>query len=131
MLAMKYNAIFMAFVSLIFIFLSRPIIGFFTQDADVVNIGVRALQIIGSGFIFYGIGMVLIQALNGAGDTSTPTWINFVGFWMIQIPMAYLIQYYTDFGLDGIFAAVPIAETMIAIVAYIVFKRGAWKTVKV
>ncbi|MBK8051853.1 MAG: MATE family efflux transporter [Saprospiraceae bacterium] len=131
MLAMKYNAIFMAFVSLIFIFLSRPIIGFFTQDAEVLNIGVRALQIVGSGFIFYGIGMVLIQALNGAGDTSTPTWINFVGFWLIQIPMAYLIQYYTDFGLDGIFAAVPIAETIIAIVAYIVFKRGAWKTVKV
>lgn len=131
MLATKYNAIFMAIVSLIFIFLSRPIIGFFTTDPEVLTIGIRALQIIGSGFIFYGVGMVMIQALNGAGDTSTPTWINFVGFWLIQIPMAYFIQKNTDFGLDGIFAAVPITETLIAVIAYIVFKRGRWKTVKV
>jgi Na+-driven multidrug efflux pump len=121
----------MAIVSLIFIFLSRPIIGFFTTDPEVLTVGIRALQIIGSGFIFYGVGMVMIQALNGAGDTSTPTWINFVGFWLIQIPMAYFIQKNTDFGLDGIFAAVPITETMIAVIAYIVFKRGRWKTVKV
>ena len=121
----------MAFVSLIFIFLSAPIIGFFTDVPAVKDIGVMALQIIGSGFIFYGIGMVMIQALNGAGDTTTPTWINFVGFWAFQIPMAYFFKEYTDFGLNGIFAAVPIAETFIAIVAFMVFRRGKWKEVKV
>lgn len=131
LLATKYNTIFMAIVSLIFIFLSHPIISFFTDDTEVLKLGVRALQIIGSGFVFYGIGMVLMQSLNGAGDTTTPTWINFVGFWLIQIPLAYFFMRNTSFGLDGVFAAVPIAETTIAIVAYIVFKQGKWKKVKV
>ncbi|MBK8517754.1 MAG: MATE family efflux transporter [Saprospiraceae bacterium] len=130
-LATKYNAIFMALVSLIFIFFSGPIIGFFTDVPSVMNVGVRSLQIIGSGFIFYGIGMVMIQALNGAGDTITPTWINFIGFWVFQIPLAYMIQRYTDFGLDGIFAVVPVAETGIALVSYLIFRRGKWKVIQV
>lgn len=103
----------------------------FSAEPEVLKIGIRSLQIIGAGFIFYGIGMVMMQALNGAGDTKTPTWINFVGFWLFQIPMAYFVQHYTSFDLDGVIAAVPIAETLIAIVAYFVFKRGKWKTVKV
>lgn len=130
-LATKFNAIFMGMVSLVFIFLSGPIIGFFTDVPAVLNIGVRALQIIGSGFIFYGIGMVMMQSLNGAGDTSTPTWINFFGFWVFQIPLAYFFKEYTDIGLNGIFLAVPIAETIIALVAFWVFKKGKWKEIKV
>lgn len=130
-LATQYNAVFMALVSLIFIFLSGPIVAFFTDEVVVYQIGVRALQIIGSGFIFYGIGMVLIQALNGAGDTRTPTLINFVGFWLLQVPLAYYFMYYTNLGLDAIFAAVPIAETAIAIAAFLIFRRGKWKEVKV
>lgn len=130
-LATQYNAVFMALVSMIFIFLSGPIVAFFTDEIVVYQIGVRALQIIGSGFIFYGIGMVLIQALNGAGDTRTPTLINFVGFWLLQVPLAYYFMYYTNLGLDAIFAAVPIAETAIAIAAFLIFRRGKWKEVKV
>jgi Na+-driven multidrug efflux pump len=98
---------------------------------EVRKIGVKALQIIGSGFVFYGIGMVMMQALNGAGDTSTPTWINFIGFWMLQIPLAYFFMKHTSVGLEGVFTAVPIAETAIAIVAYWVFKKGKWKSIKV
>ncbi len=131
LLAAKYNIMFMAMVSLVFIFLSNPIISFFSNDAEVIKIGVKALQIIGSGFVFYGIGMVMMQALNGAGDTSTPTWINFIGFWMLQIPLAYFFMKHTSVGLEGVFAAVPIAETAIAIVAYWVFKKGKWKSIKV
>jgi putative MATE family efflux protein len=131
MLATKYNAIFMSMVMAIFIFLSQPIVSFFTDDVDVIRIGVQALQIIGSGFIFYGIGMVMMQAMNGAGDTKTPTVINFVGFWLVQIPLAYFLTQYTGFGLEGAFWAVPIAETLIAVVAYYVFKQGRWKTIKV
>ncbi len=131
LLATKYNAIFMALVSVVFIFFSSPIISFFTDVAVVHQIGVRALQIIGSGFVFYGIGMVMVQSLNGAGDTRTPTWINFIGFWLIQIPLAYFFKHFTDFGLDAIFAAIPIAETGIAIVAYYIFRKGSWKKVKV
>lgn len=131
MLATKYNAIFMSMVMAIFIFLSQPIVSFFTNDAEVIRIGVQALQIIGSGFIFYGIGMVMMQAMNGAGDTKTPTIINFVGFWLVQIPLAYFLTKDVGFSLEGAFWAVPIAETLIAVVAYYIFKLGRWKTIKV
>lgn len=130
-LATKYNAIFMTMVSLIFIFLSPQIISFFTDQDEVKKIGISALQIIGSGFIFYGIGMVMIQSLNGAGDTRTPTWINFVGFWLFQIPLAYYFVTFTDWGLNALFAAIPIAETSIAVMAFIIFRQGKWKKVKV
>lgn len=130
-LATKYNAIFMTMVSIIFIFLSPQIISFFTDQDEVQKIGISALQIIGSGFIFYGIGMVMIQSLNGAGDTRTPTWINFVGFWLFQIPLAYYFVTFTDWGLNALFAAIPIAETSIAVMAFIIFRQGKWKKVKV
>jgi len=130
-LATKYNAIFMTMVSLIFIFLSPQIISFFTDQDEVKKIGINALQIIGSGFIFYGIGMVMIQSLNGAGDTRTPTWINFVGFWLFQIPLAYYFVTFTDWGLNALFVAIPIAETSIAVMAFIIFRQGTWKKVKV
>jgi len=130
-LATKYNAIFMTMVSIIFIFLSPQIISFFTDQDEVQKIGISALQIIGSGFIFYGIGMVMIQSLNGAGDTRTPTWINFVGFWLFQIPLAYYFVTFTDWGLNALFAAIPIAETAIAVIAVIIFRQGKWKKVKI
>ncbi|MBK7807896.1 MAG: MATE family efflux transporter [Saprospiraceae bacterium] len=130
-LATKYNAIFMTMVSIIFIFLSPQIISFFTDQDEVQKIGISALQIIGYGFIFYGIGMVMIQSLNGAGDTRTPTWINFVGFWLFQIPLAYYFVTFTDWGLNALFAAIPIAETSIAVMAFIIFRQGKWKKVKV
>ena len=88
-----------------------------------------ALQIIGTGYIFYGIGMVMIQALNGAGDTSTPTWIHFVGFWLFQIPLAYFMAKGLNWGPTGCFIAIPVAETAIAITAWILFKKGKWKKV--
>ncbi|MBL7738418.1 MAG: MATE family efflux transporter [Chitinophagaceae bacterium] len=131
LLTMKYNAIFMAGVMLLFLLFSPPIISIFTKDPEVHRYGVLALQIIGAGYIFYGIGMVMIQALNGAGDTKAPTWINFVGFWLFQIPLAYILAKGFDLGPVGAFIAIPVAETAIAIAAYFVFKKGKWKEVKV
>ncbi|MGV3529615.1 MAG: MATE family efflux transporter [Flavisolibacter sp.] len=131
MLTTRYNAIFMAAVMLLFLFAASPIMSFFTTDAPVHHYGVQALQIIGSGYIFYGIGMVMMQALNGSGDTRTPTMINFVGFWLFQIPLAFLLAIHFGHGPAGAFAAVPIAETAIAIAAFIFFKKGKWKLVKV
>lgn len=131
LLTTKYNAIFMSGVMLLFLLFASPIISIFTKEPDVHHYGVLALQIIGAGFIFYGIGMVMIQSLNGAGDTKAPTWINFVGFWLFQIPLAYTLAKGFDMGPVGAFTAVPIAETGIAIAAYFVFKKGKWKTVKV
>jgi Na+-driven multidrug efflux pump len=86
---------------------------------------------LGSGYIFYGIAMVMMQSLNGAGDTKTATWINFVVFWLFQIPFAFLLAEVFRLGPTGAFIAVPAAETVVAIVAYYYFKKGKWKEVKV
>ena len=131
LLTMKYNAIFMAGVMLLFLFFASPIISIFTKDPEVHHFGTLALQIIGAGYIFYGIGMVMIQALNGAGDTKTPTWINFIGFWLFQIPLSYILAKGFQLGPMGAFIAIPVAETAIAIAAFIIFKKGKWKEVKV
>jgi len=127
----KFNAIFMGFVTILFVFFSTPIIHIFTRDEAVAGYGAKALQIIGAGYIFYGIGMVMTQALNGAGDTRTPTVINFICFWLFQIPLAYLLAKQFNMGTTGAFIAFPIAEILIAVVAYYFFKRGKWKEIKV
>jgi putative MATE family efflux protein len=131
LLTTKYNAIFMAFVMVLFVFFASPIISIFTKEPEVHRFGVLSLQIIGSGYIFYGIGMVMIQALNGAGDTKTPTWINFICFWLFQIPLGYLLAKTFGLGPVGAFIAIPVAETLIALVAWYYFKKGKWKLVQV
>ncbi|EPH11349.1 hypothetical protein HMPREF9713_01835 [Myroides odoratimimus CCUG 12700] len=83
------------------------------------------------GFIAYGAGMTLMNAFNGAGDTVTPTIINIVGFWLFQIPFAYLMTYHFNLGSTGAFIAIPSAELVIAILAFILFRRGKWKQKKV
>jgi len=131
MLTAKYNAIFMSFVMLLFLFCAEPIIRFFTEDEAIIVHGVQALRIIGSGYIFYGIGMVMTQALNGAGDTRTPTIINLICFWLIQIPLAYFLAIGLDMKSTGAFIAIPVAETFIALIAWYYFKKGKWKLVQV
>jgi Na+-driven multidrug efflux pump len=131
MLTAKYNAVFMGIVMLVFLFFSNPIIRIFTADETVIKFGVRALQTFGSAYVFYGIGMVMTQALNGAGDTKTPTWINLIIFWVIQIPLAYFLSKTMDMKAPGAFLSIPIAETLLAMAAWYYFKRGKWKLVKV
>lgn len=129
-LTARYNAIFMGGVMLLFLFLSNPIIRFFSNDPEVVAYGARSLQIFGAGYIFYGIGMVMTQALNGAGDTKTPTIINLFCFWLFQIPLAYILSK-TSLGTTGVFIAIPAAESTVAILAWYYFRKGKWKEVKV
>ena len=131
MLTAKYSAVFMGFVMLLFLFLANPIIRLFSQDEAVIKFGSLSLQIFGSGFIFYGIAMVMTQALNGAGDTRTPTIINFVCFWLFQIPLAYLLAKGFDLKSTGAFISIPVAETLIALVAWYYFRKGSWKKVLV
>lgn len=126
-----YNVIFMVTVSLIFFFLGDFLVGFFTQDTEIKNFAENALHIMSIGFVFYGIGMVMINAFNGAGDTWTPTWVNLFGFWLFQIPLAYVLSKYLEMGPKGVFISIPAAETLITVVAFILFKKGKWKTVKV
>jgi putative MATE family efflux protein len=127
----KYNAVFMGLVSVIFLVFPEPIIAVFTNQDDVKEYAVKALRIISTGYIFYGIGMVMANAFNGAGDTWTPTWINIFGFWVFQVPLAYLLAKYFELGPTGVFIAVPVAETAITIVAYVLFRKGKWKLKKV
>jgi putative MATE family efflux protein len=126
-----YNVIFMVTVSLVFFFLGDFLVGFFTQDVEIKNFAKNALHIMSVGFIFYGIGMVMINAFNGAGDTWTPTWVNLFGFWLFQIPLAYFLSKYSGMGPKGVFISIPVAETIITVIAFILFKKGRWKTVKV
>ena len=131
LLSARYNAIFMGVVSLVFLVFPAPIISVFTNDPGVKTIAVQALRIITSGYIFYGIGMVLTNAFNGSGDTWTPTWINLFCFWIFQIPFAYVLTVYFKMGPFGSFVSIPIANTLVTIVAYYYFKRGGWKRVAV
>lgn len=126
-----YAAIFMALVSLLFLFGAEWIVSVFTQQPEVVKYAVNALRIISAGYVFYGIGMVMINAFNGAGDTWTPTYINLAGFWLFQIPLAYLLAKTFGLGPLGVFIAIPVAETVITVVAIILFRRGKWKLVKI
>jgi putative MATE family efflux protein len=131
LLTAKYNAFFMAGVTFLFLLFAEPIIHIFSKDPVVEKFGSEALMIIGTGYIFYGIGMVMIQALNGAGDTKTPTLINLFGFWFFQIPLAYLLAKTLNMGPTGAFISIPVAETAIALIAWYYFKKGRWKKVKV
>jgi putative MATE family efflux protein len=126
-----YNAVFMAVVTLFFFLFGNHIIGVFARQLEVQAIAVQALRIITAGYIFYGIGMVMNNAFNGAGDTRTPTIINVIGFWVFQIPLAYLLAKYFGMGPTGVFISIPVAETAMTIAAYLLFKRGRWKTVQV
>lgn len=131
MQTMKYNVIFMAVITIFTFTFGEWLIGFFTNDVQVKDIAVTAIRIISAGYIFYGIGMVMMNAFNGAGDTWTPTWINLFGFWLLQIPLAYLLAMYFKLGPLGVFIAVPVAETSMSIASFFIFRRGKWKLKKV
>lgn len=127
----KYCAIFMGLVSVIYLAYAPQIISWFTLEAEVVKNGALCLRIIAAGYIFYGYGMVVINSFNGAGDTKTPTYINFICFWLFQLPFAYLMALTFNFGPIGVFMAITLAEVLIAIIGIIWFKKGNWKSVKV
>lgn len=127
MVTLKYNLIYMLIVTIIFFTMADLLASFFTTDEDIKAVAKLAMYIGASGFLFYGAGMTLMNAFNGAGDTLTPSIINFVGFWLFQIPFAYLLVYYFDLGPEGAFIAIPTAELLIAIMALIMFRRGKWK----
>lgn len=124
----RYNVYFMLSVAVIFIVFADYIIGFFSSDPAVVEYGVSCLRFIAYGYGFYGVGMIVVQAFNGAGDTMTPTKINFVCFWMLQLPFAYGMAKVVEMGPTGVFLAVTVAESMIAVLGIAIFRRGKWKT---
>ncbi|MDN5284920.1 MAG: family efflux transporter [Mucilaginibacter sp.] len=127
----KYAVIFLGIVSVLFLTCGHLFASFFTEDEAVKKVAARALNILSGGFIIYGVGMVLTSAFNGAGDTWTPTKINVFAFWVFQIPFAYFLAKYLQMGPTGVFISIPVAEVGITVAAYILFKRGKWKKIKV
>src|SRR5450631_2809760 len=127
----KYSTVFMGTVTFLFIFLAPSIIRIYTRDEEVIRYGALALRWIGSANIFYGIGMVMIQALNGAGDTKTPTRISFFCFWLFQIPLAYILGLGFHLKATGTFIAFPVAETLLTLITWYYFRKGKWKTINV
>jgi putative MATE family efflux protein len=125
------NMCFLAVITLVFFTLAGPIINLFTTDKEVLKNGIHCLRIVSVGYIFYAYGMVVGQSFNGAGDTRTPTIISFVGFWLFQIPLAYAMANWLDVGTTGVFAAIPIAESCMAVAYIIIFRQGNWKTTKI
>jgi putative MATE family efflux protein len=126
----RYNMIFMGVVSLIFLIFPQHIVSFFTKDQAVADHAVTAMRIITMGYVFYGMGMVMANAFNGAGDTRTPTITNFFGFWLLQIPLAYLLAITLGMGPTGVYIAIPVAETAMAVALYVLFRKGKWMAVK-
>lgn len=125
------NMAYMGLMCISMIVWPESFIRIFIQDADVVEQGIIVLQIVSFGFIFYGLGMVMVQGFNGSGDTMTPTVINFVCFWLIEIPLAWLLAISLNMGLHGASISIVVAESLLAIIALIMFKRGKWKLRKV
>ena len=123
----RYNVYFMVTVAIIFIVFARQIIELFTQDPVVVEYGISCLRFVSYGYGFYGLGMIVIQAFNGAGDTMTPTKINFVCYWMLQIPLAYGLAHYLELGPTGVFLAITLAESLLAVIGVMMFRRGGWR----
>jgi Na+-driven multidrug efflux pump len=123
-----YNMCFLGIVGLLFVVLAGPIVRLFTSDPAVLPYGSNCLRIVSSGFLFYAYGMVLTQSFNGAGDTWTPTVINLFVFWLWEIPFAYVLAIVLGLGPRGVFIAITLAFSILAVISAAVFRRGRWKT---
>jgi Na+-driven multidrug efflux pump len=123
--------IFLGAVGLFFIFFAEPVVRLFTNDPAVVPLGAACLRIVSYGNLGYAYFMVMMQAFNGAGDTITPTIVNFFGFWLFEIPLAYVLALRLGMRSNGVFFSIAIAESTMAAASAVLFKRGKWKTKKI
>jgi len=126
-----YNMLFLGSVGVFFILMAEPIARLFTHDAAVIPLAATCLRIISYGNIGYAYGMVMLQAFNGAGDTVTPTIVNFFGFWVVEIPLAYWLAIPMHLHSNGAYIAIVVAECLIAATSAVLFKRGKWKKQKI
>jgi Na+-driven multidrug efflux pump len=122
-----YNSMFLGSVAIVFIAFARPLVGMFTSDPKVIEVGTDCLRFISYGYPFYGFGMVIVQSFNGAGDTTTPTMVNLFCYWLWEIPLAYVLSHVVGMGPRGVFLAIAIAESTTACVGMAMFRRGRWK----
>ncbi|MDP2053943.1 MAG: MATE family efflux transporter, partial [Acidobacteriota bacterium] len=124
--AAKYNALVLGVVGALFVAFAPQIVAIFTADAAVAPNAIACLRIVSGGFVFFAYGLVLTQSFNGAGDTWTPTWINLGSFWFLQIPLAWLLAIQLGMGPTGVYTAMTVAFSTLAIVSGLIFRRGRW-----
>lgn len=129
--AAKYNAVVLGAVGAAFVALAPWIVSIYTSDAGVVPWATSCLRIVSAGFVFFAYGLVLTQAFNGAGDTWTPTWLNLGCFWLWQIPLAWLLAIHWEMGPNGVFIAMTVAFSTLAVASGVIFRLGKWKTTSV
>jgi putative MATE family efflux protein len=127
-MAARYNLVFLGVVGLVFVLFARAIVSLFTVDPAVAPYAVDCLRIVALGFLFYAYGMVITSSFNGAGDTWTPTWLNLFVFWLWEIPLAYVLAVALDMGPRGVFVAITVAYSTLAVLSAWLFKKGRWKT---
>lgn len=126
--AARYNVAFMTILGILLLILAPTIVGWFSSEPDILRFGTSCLRIMGIGYPAYAAGMILIQALNGAGDTRSPSFMNLVCFWIVQIPLAYWLAVSIGLGPDGVFTAIVLSETLLTVIAVFVFRSGRWRT---
>jgi putative MATE family efflux protein len=129
--AARINMLVLGLTGALFWFTAPTLVGWFSDVSAVREVGVNGLRTMSVGFPLYALGMVLEQSFNGAGDTRTPSWMNFVVFWVLQLPAAWWFSQKTDLGYRGVFIAVPVAYSALALISAVFFRRGAWKTRRV
>jgi putative MATE family efflux protein len=122
---------FFALVGIVFFIFGEQLMRLFTRDKVAILSGTQCLHILAVGYVFFAYGMTISQAFNGAGDTTTPTYINLLVFWVIQIPLAGFLADHLEMGPRGVYIAIGVAESLLAVLSILVFKRGKWKLVKV
>lgn len=122
-----YNMAFLCLVAVTFVLYAEPLVGIFTADPAVRAEASACLRIVSYGYGFYAWGMVMVQAFNGAGDTTTPTWINLFCYWLFQIPLAFALSHPMGLGPNGVYWAITVAESVIALVGVYFFRKGRWK----
>jgi len=125
--ATRYNVAFMVAIAVVLVGFPGPLVGIFTDEAQALRYGAECLRIVGYGYGFYAVGLIMMQAFNGAGDTITPTWLNAICFWFLQLPLAYALATWAELGPDGVFISAAISESALAVLAWWVFRRGTWK----
>jgi putative MATE family efflux protein len=121
------NMILLGVIGLILFLFPETLIRIFIENENVIKTGVLGLRILSIGFVAYGLGMVLVNSFNGAGDTSTPLKINILAFWIIEISLAWLLAIKAGFREEGVFIAIVVAESLMTFIAWLVFRRGKWK----
>lgn len=125
--AARYNAMFMTALGGVFFLFAPQIVGLFSADPEILRYGTNCLRILGLGYPMYAVGMIITQALNGAGDTRTPSILNLIVFWLTQIPLAYFLATSMSLGPNGVFWAIVFSESLLSVMGVLVFRRGAWR----